>query len=95
MDCFGKLLSRNRMTLRLQRLEVSDREDPFAAVIRCTADPAKADKRTRSKWSRVMRYAAAYKLDSEPLDQFVKRKGGINECVARFSRCMGRLEPRR
>ena len=23
--------------------------------------------------------------DSEPLDRFVKRKGGINKCVARFS----------
>jgi hypothetical protein len=52
-----------------------NREDPFAAVIRCTADPAKADKRTRSKWSRVMRYAAACKRDSEALDQFIKRKG--------------------
>jgi hypothetical protein len=27
--------------LRLGRLKVSDREDPFAAIIRCTADPAK------------------------------------------------------
>jgi hypothetical protein len=60
--------------------------DPFATTIRRTADPAKADKRTRSKWSRVMRYAAAYKLDSEPLDLFIKRKGGINACAARFTR---------
>jgi hypothetical protein len=36
-----------------------------------------------------MRYAAAYKLDSEPLERFVKRKGGINSCVARFSRRLG------
>jgi hypothetical protein len=76
--------------LRLQRLEVFDREDPFAAVIRCTADPAKADKRTRSKWSRVIRYAAVYKSDSEPLGHFIRRKGGINECAARFSRRLGR-----
>jgi hypothetical protein len=55
------------------------------------ADPAKADKRTRSKWSRVMRYAGIYKLDSEPLDQFIRRKGGINACAARFSRCLGRI----
>jgi hypothetical protein len=82
----GRETERSRRGLRLLRLEVCDREDPFGAVIRCTADPAKADKRTRSKWSRVMRYAAAYKLDSEPLEQFVKRKGGINTCVARFSR---------
>jgi hypothetical protein len=74
----------------LRRLDVSEREDPFASIIRCTADPAKADKRTRSKWSRVMRYAAAYKADTEPLDQFIRRKGGINACAARFSRSLGR-----
>jgi hypothetical protein len=33
-----------------------------------------------------MRYAAAYKSDSEPLDQFVQRKGGVNACAARFAR---------
>jgi hypothetical protein len=77
------------------RLAVSDREDPFAAIIRCTADPAKADKRTRSKWSRVMRFAAAHKPDSEPLDQFIRRKGGINECAARFSRRLKRRAKKR
>jgi hypothetical protein len=86
----GRETDRSRRAVRLLQLEACDREDPFAAVIRCTADPTKADKRTRSKWSRVMRYAAAYKLDSEPLEQFVKRKGGINTCVARFSRRLGR-----
>ena len=82
----GKDVVRSRRALRLQRLEVSDREDPFAAIVRCTADPVKADKRTRSKWSRLMRYAAACKPVAEPLDRFVKRKGGINACAARFSR---------
>jgi hypothetical protein len=91
----GRETDRARRALRLQRLEVSDREDPFAAVIRCTADPAKADKRTRSKWSRLMRYAAAYKLNSEPLDRFIKRKGGINACTARFSRRLGRRTKKR
>jgi hypothetical protein len=86
----GKEIERARRALRLQRLEVSDREEAFAAVIRCTADPAKADKRTRSKWSRVMRYAVAYKPDSEALVRFICRKGGINECVARFGQCVGR-----
>jgi hypothetical protein len=86
----GRQADRTRRALRLSRLEVFDREDPFAAVIRCTADPSKADKRTRSKWSRVMRYAAVYKTDSEALDQFIRRKGGINACAARFSRCVGR-----
>jgi hypothetical protein len=77
-------------TLRLDGLEISGREDPFAAIIRCTAEPAKADKRTRSKWSRVMRYAAAYRSNSEPLDRFIKRKGGINACAGRFMKRLGR-----
>jgi hypothetical protein len=79
----GREIDRARRALRLQRLEISEREDPYAAIIRCTADPGKADKRTRSKWSRVMRYAAVYKPDSEPLNQFIKRKGGINACRSR------------
>jgi hypothetical protein len=37
-----------------------------------------------------MRYAAVYKPDSEPLDHFIKRRGGINECAARFFRWLGR-----
>jgi hypothetical protein len=91
----GGEIDRVRRALRLQRLEVSDREDSFAAVVRCTADQAKADKRTRSKWSRAMRYAAADKPDSEALETFIKRKGGINECATRFSRCIGRGAPTR
>jgi hypothetical protein len=86
----GRDLERARRALSSQRLKVSDREDPFAAIIRCTADTAKADKRTRSKWSRLMRCAAAHKPVSEQLDQFIKREGGINACAARYSRWMGR-----
>jgi hypothetical protein len=82
----GREIDRTRRALRLQRSNVPDREDPFATIIRCTADPANADKRTRSKWSRVMRYAAAYKPNSEPLGRFIRRKGGINARSARFSR---------
>jgi hypothetical protein len=81
---------RAQRAVRLSGLDVAAREDPFAAVIRCTGDPAKADKRTRSKWSRLMRHADGHKLSSEALDGFVKRKGGINKCVARLSRSLGR-----
>jgi hypothetical protein len=86
----GREADRARRALHLQRLAVSDREDPFASIIRCTADPAKADKRTRSKWSRVMRYAVAYKPHSDSLDQFIRCKGGINACAARFTRNRGK-----
>ena len=85
----GRETERSRRALRLRCLDASDREDPFASVIRCTADPTKADKRTRRKWSRVMRYAAVYKANSEPLDRFIRRKGGINACAARFTRRPG------
>src|SRR5580704_1368495 len=61
-----RAVNRAHPALRLQRLKVSDPKDPFASIIRCTADPAKADKRTRSKWSRVMRYATAYKPNAGP-----------------------------
>jgi hypothetical protein len=56
----------------------------------CTADRQKVDKRTRSKWSRALRYAAECKTHSEPLAAFIRRKGGINKCAARFTRCLGR-----
>ena len=49
----GQEIDRARRALCLQRLDGSACKDPFAAVIMCTADPANADKRTRSKWSRL------------------------------------------
>src|SRR4249920_2342671 len=60
-------LDRAQWALRLRRICPFQREEPFAAIIRCTADSTKVDKRTRSKWSRVLRYAMAYKSHSEPL----------------------------
>jgi hypothetical protein len=85
----NRALERAHKALRLQRICPFDREEPFAAIIRCTADPAKVDKRTRSKWSRVLRYALGYKSHSEPLDRFIKRKGGINRCASCFTRLLG------
>jgi hypothetical protein len=85
-----RAISRARWTLRLQGVDLSTNDEPFAAVILCTADRKKVDKRTRSKWSRVLRYAAEYKTGAEPLATFVLRKGGINKCAARFTRCLGR-----
>src|ERR1700738_1593562 len=82
----NRALERAHKALRLRYITPSDRDDPFAAIIRCTADPGKVDKRTRSKWSRVLRYALEYKDHSEPLDHFIKRKGGINKCADRLTR---------
>src|SRR5437867_1040237 len=86
-----RAIDRARWALRLCRLDLPN-DEPFAAVILCTADRKKVDKRTRSKWSRVLRYSAEYKSHSESLAAFVRRKGGINKCAARFARCFGRGE---
>jgi hypothetical protein len=76
-------------TLQLRRLEQFAREGPFGAVIRCTADPVKVDKRTRSKWSRVLRLAANRKRPEESLAEFVGRHGGINECAVGLGKHSG------
>jgi hypothetical protein len=76
--------------LQLQGRRSVREPEPFAAVIFCTSDPDNVDDRMRSKWSRVLRYAAEYKELDEPLGDFIKRKGGINECAARFGRRLGR-----
>jgi hypothetical protein len=80
-------IERAHKALRLRHIIPFNQEEPFAAIIRCTADPAKVDKRTRSKWARALGFAT-YKSPSEPLDKFMKRKGGINECAARLRRRM-------
>jgi hypothetical protein len=88
-------VDRARQALRSRGLLPWPREDVYAAIIRCTADPARADKRTRSKWSRALRYVKMQKDEKEPVAAFIKRKGGINECVARYGRCLRRLSASR
>jgi hypothetical protein len=65
-------------------------DDMYAAVIMLTADPKKVDDKMRSKWSRVLQYAAEYKPEKELLRDFLQRKGGINKCAARYARRLGR-----
>ena len=82
----GRAVNRAYRALTLRGCCPVREPEPFAAVIYCTADHDKVDDRTRSKWSRVLRYAAEYKDLDEPLRDFIKRKGGINKCAARFAR---------
>jgi hypothetical protein len=84
-----RALERARKALRLQNIWPSEHDEPFAAIILCTADRDRVDKRTRSKWSRALRYAAEYKANAEPLAAFIRRKGGVNKCADRFTRCLG------
>lgn len=64
--------------------------EPYHAVIVAAVHPTILDKRTISKWSRVLRYAGDCKSVGEGLAAFVKRKGGLNECAARYSRRLRR-----
>jgi len=63
--------------------------EAFAVVIYCVAPHV--DKKSRSKWARALRYAAANKPDDESIQSFIKRKGGINECASRYAEYVRRL----
>jgi hypothetical protein len=90
-DLEGKAVKRAYRALHLRWHQPAREPEPFAAVILCTSDPNKVDDRTRSKWSRVLRYAAEFKDLDEPLPDFIKRRGGLNECAERYARRLGRL----
>jgi hypothetical protein len=85
-----KAVKRARWALHLRGYSSAREPEPFAAVILWTADHDQVDDRTRSKWSRVLRYAAERKDLDEPLRDFIKRQGGINRCAARFARRLRR-----
>src|ERR1700691_4975439 len=52
--------------------------EAFAVVIYCTAPHV--DQKSRSKWARALRYAAANRPDDEPIKKFFRRRGGVNAC---------------
>jgi hypothetical protein len=82
----GKAVNRAHRALHLRGHYSVGEPEPFGSVIRCTSDSEKVDDRKRSKWSRVLRYAAEFKDLDEPLRDFIKRKGGLNKCATRFAR---------
>lgn len=67
-------------------LAIRMKPDPYARLIFCSS--SKVDPKTRSKWAQVLRYAEDNKKEQDSLTKFVKRNGGLNECVevARLSR---------
>ena len=85
-----RAVERAYQALHLRGYSSVEAPEPYAALILSTADRDKVDDRTRSKWSRVLRYAAEFKDLDEPLRDSVKRRGGINECAARFAPRLGR-----
>ena len=88
----NRAIERANRALWLKRREVGDNIEPFAAVINCSSSRKKVDAKARSKWARALMFAAEYKSDSEPLEHFIRRHGGINLCAAELSR-LSRTQP--
>jgi hypothetical protein len=78
-------VNNSRAALRLQHHPPQMKPEPFGIVIFCTANPRFADAKTRSKWSRVLRYARKTKPGNQRLTDFIKSNGGLNECARRFA----------
>jgi hypothetical protein len=58
--------------------------EAFNIVIYCIAP--NVNQKSRSKWARVLRYAAAEKPPHESLKKFIKGMGGINACASEYAR---------
>jgi hypothetical protein len=82
LDCAMK---ESRMALRLHPNPPQMKPEPFGIVIFCTADSKIVDAKTRSKWSRVLRYAARVKPPGQRLTDFIKSNGGLNECARKVA----------
>jgi hypothetical protein len=85
----------SRAFKRFRDPDSSLHREPFAIMLATAATPDIIDRRTRSKWSRVLRYASECKWPSELFVDFVKRKGGLNACAALYTRRLGRRRKRR
>jgi hypothetical protein len=72
--------------LDLKKITCRRVREPYAAVILASINPWTVDKRTVSKWSRALRFAAACKPHKKRLRFFIKSKGGINACATAYSR---------
>lgn len=74
-----------RLALRLQRAAPRMKAEPFGIIIFCTSDPEVVDEKTRSKWSRVLRFARKAKPAGQRLTDFIKSNGGLNQCAHQFA----------
>lgn len=77
-----------RRAFKFAGLPIDMNAEPFAVVIQCTCDQ-QLDRKTVSKWSRVLRYAAQFKKRT-PLKTFIKNRGGINACATLYAERIGR-----
>jgi hypothetical protein len=86
----NKANERAARALVLKGVTLRRRIEPYAAVMIASVAPKNIDKKTISKWSRALRFAAACKPRKKRLRQFIKAQGGINACAAASSRRLRR-----
>ena len=89
----NQAIGRAKRALRLKHRTCGNAIEPFAAIINCTTSQKVVDVKTRSKWAHALMFAEKYKSPDKSLEEFIRRNGGINLSVAKFSR-LGRSKPR-
>jgi len=89
LACLRRSLKNSQAALGLQADPPQMKPEPFGIVIFCTANLQVADAKSRSKWSRVLRYARKTKPANQRLTEFIKLSGGVNECARRFACRLG------
>jgi hypothetical protein len=84
----GRLKSRRlvRAAGEFGHLKFEKGADPFSALISCTADRAKIDRKTVSKWARALRHVALVDREPKSVKAFMQARGGINGCAAGYAR---------
>jgi hypothetical protein len=73
-----------RLALKLQFNRIKLKMDPFTVVLYCTSEKARSCSKTRSKWARALRAAARFKGPNQSIRDFIRGRGGINNCAALF-----------
>ena len=86
----NKAVERAEQALSIKEVDAPEKVEPFAAVIIVGAYPSAVDRRLVNKWSRVLRYAVAFKSPKQRLGRFIRAKGGLNACAAEYSDRLGR-----
>jgi hypothetical protein len=81
-----KSARRAMRVLDLKAIATPNELEPYAILIRAAAHPSEIDKRSVSKWSRVLRYAALLKISGDNLQMFIKDQGGLNRCAEKYGR---------
>jgi hypothetical protein len=81
----NRAISRARWALRLWNIWSSDRDEPFAAIIRCTSDPAKVDSIVAGAFTSLASYQQSVQFHAD-IDWLISQWPNlIIACGATFS----------